>query len=410
MDTGTSGEQLDFVLLDEAAPNMRVVKANALIEAHYELTVKEHKMLALAIARISKNQTQFREQVFSVVEIADLLGVTKRSIYGELDRISSGLMKKQVEIRHEESGSFVKYQLVTKSWCYNGNFGIRISDELAPYLLGLVGEYTRYDLARILPMDSHYAVRLFELLRQYGSFGTRTFTLDPDATKDHKWKDFSKVMGYDPASYVRFSNLNQRILKPAIDQVRRFGEFKTLSVEKIRFGRRTIALKFTWVREDGFEHLADSPLYKNMLAIGVKASVARDVFNRHGQDRIERNMLLTHDLHAKGEIANPAGYFIKGVDEDYAKSAGMFAVDEEGDKASVGAVSSQPGGARSADPKDVDARGGEVINWQEHPIYSHCATKVEYEQMRALERKRGECFASYNEFHQHLLQSKYGKA
>jgi len=402
MEAATSGEQLDFVLLGDKAPSMKVVKSNALIEAHYDLSVKEHKLLSLAIARISKDQTAFTEQVFSVLEIAHLLGVSTKSIYGELDRVSDGLMRKQVQIRsHNKPEEFVKYQWVTRAWCKNGNFGIRISDDLGPYLLELTNEFTMYEVARILPMTSHYSVRLFELLRQYGSFGTRTFTLDPEATKEHNWPSFSAVMGYDPASYPRFSNLNQRILKPAMAQVREFGQFNKLEVDKIKFGQKTIALRFTWKRDEEYEKLSGNPVFDNLLTFGIKPAIARNLFKIYSEDRIERNYLLACNAQKEGTIKdNAPGYLVGAIDKDYAASLGFYAKDEQGEAKDITpGASSTEASTQPISPSEIG----------EHPVYSKCATEVEFQKLRAMERQRGKAFDSYNEFHDLVMRRQFGR-
>ncbi|KXS55297.1 MAG: initiator RepB protein [Marinobacter sp. T13-3] len=405
MEAATSGEQLDFVLLGDKAPSMKVVKSNALIEAHYDLSVKEHKLLSLAIARISRDQTAFTEQVFSVLEIAHLLGVSTKSIYGELDRVSDGLMRKQVQIRsHSKPEEFVKYQWVTRAWCKDGNFGIRISDDLAPYLLELTNEFTMYEVARILPMTSHYSVRLFELLRQYGSFGTRTFTLDPEATKEHNWPSFAAVMGYNPSSYPRFSNLNQRILKPAMKQVREYGQFRQLDVVQIKFGQKTIALRFTWQRDEEYEKLSGNPLFDKLIAFGVKVSVARNLFKTHGEDRIERNYLLACNAQKEGAIKeNAAGYLVKAIDEDYAASLNFYAKDEAGEPKDVSPGASSPATASQSAPSAT------MADYPDHPVYSKCATEVEFQKLRAMERQRGKAFETYNEFHDLIVRTQFAR-
>lgn len=390
----SAGEQLDFALIDENTPQLKVVKANALIEAHYELTAKEHKLLLLGIARIAKDQKQFYEQVFSVPEVARLLGVPVTSAYAELDRISSGLMKKQVEIRNQETGEFVKYQWVTKAYCKKGDFGFRLSEELKPYLLGLVGNYTMYELSHILPMSSSYAIRLYELLKQYGPFGSRVFSLEPELTKRENWEDFALVMGYDRKSYPRFSNINQRILKPALRQNEIFGEFQNLKVARVTYGRKTVAIRITWVTNDCLSALAENPLYKELSALGVAEKVIRDVFSRFPEDRIRRNLAYAKQAHKENKVDNPAGYFLKAVQSDYANPQLHLVHGETVDNPDKGEA--------------VSAQGNVYEHESEHPLRKDCSTDAEFQLLLSAERKRGKPFATYNEFHDYKLKEQFG--
>ena len=56
-----ASHQLDLIPLNENTPKLRVAKANALVEAQFELTSQEHKLLLVAMAQIRKDQTQFHE-------------------------------------------------------------------------------------------------------------------------------------------------------------------------------------------------------------------------------------------------------------------------------------------------------------------------------------------------------------
>jgi len=393
----SAGEQLDFALIDENTPQLKVVKANALIEAHYELTAKEHKLLLLGIARIAKDQQQFYEQVFSVPEVARLLGVPVTSAYAELDRISSGLMKKQVEIRNQETGEFVKYQWVTKAYCKKGDFGFRLSEDLKPYLLGLVGSYTMYELSHILPMSSGYAIRLYELLKQHGTFGSRVFSLEPELTRGKNWEDFALVMGYDRKSYPRFSNINQRILKPALSQIEIFGEFRNLKVDRVTHGRKTVAIRISWMTIDGLSSLADNPLYKELSGLGVAEKVIRDVFSRFAEDRIRRNLVYAKQAHKEKKVDNPAGYFLKAVQSDYGNpQLHLDAPDEDDNPNRDNAVGLGPD------------HGALYEHGAEHPLRKDCSTDAEFQLLLSAERKRGKPFVSYNEFHDYKLKEKYG--
>ena len=239
-----AGHQLDLIPLNENTQKLRVAKANALVEAQFELTSQEHKLLLVAMAQIRKDQTQFHEQVFQVQDLVEHLELNPKNAYRDLRRISKGIMSKQVTIRNDDTGEWRMYQWVSKAYCERGTFGIKFSEELKPFLIGLVGRFTLYELGRILKMKSNYAIRLYELFQQYRKFGNRTVGLDPKLAARNGWDNFSKLMGYNPETYERFANLNQKVLQPAIAQIEQFTEFKKVHVKKIKHGRKTVALEF----------------------------------------------------------------------------------------------------------------------------------------------------------------------
>lgn len=392
-------EQLDLIVVDENTVKLKVAKSNALVEASYDLSAKEHKLLLIAMAEIRKDQTSFYEQVFSVQDLAELLDFSRSSAYSELDRISSGLMRKQVEIRDDDTGEWTKYQWVTKAYCRNGQFGIRFNDELKPYLLGLVGHFTMYELARALKMPSNYAIRLYELLKQYEGFGQRTFSLDPKATAKESWKSFPKVMGYDPKSYPRFSNLNQRVLTPAITQVKELTDIKVLEYRVIRFNRKPVALAFTWKTCDTLENIEDHPLYPEILGLGVSDKAIRLIFRDYDENHIARNLYYTKKEHKADRVKNPGAYLSAALLHDYAgKQQNQKPVDIEDTRAlAEKATAAGDSDKRSAKP-GTTTNGGAVLPPSRQKMKDDCANENEWLRLLSLEARLGVTFETYNDF------------
>lgn len=395
-------DQRQLSLIDEETPNLKVVKANALVEAQYELTGKAHKLVLVAMAQIRKDQTQLFEQVFAVPDLVRLIGASETSSYTDLNRIAKDLMKRQVEIRNDETGEFELYQWVTKAWCKKGHFGIRFSEDLKPFLIGLVGKYTLYELGAILRMTSNYAIRLFELLKQYEGLKQRTFSLDPDMTKNHpSWENFPKLMGYDnrSGSYTRFNNVKQRILGPAIKQVQDFTEFKQVNFKVIRFQRKAVAIQFTWQTSSTLEHVADHPLYPELVGIGVSKDTIRKIFTEYDEDRIARNLSYVKQKHKEGKINNPPAYFMDALAEDYVEPE----LDFKNPVRPIKDVTPHDSGKEQASKP-------ESSKIHSHPLYKDCENEHEFKLLLAAERERGEPFESFNEFHQYQLDKKFSRA
>lgn len=395
-------DQRQLSLIDEETPNLKVVKANALVEAQYELTGKAHKLVLVAMAQIRKDQTQLFEQVFAVPDLVRLIGASETSSYTDLNRIAKDLMKRQVEIRNDETGEFELYQWVTKAWCKKGHFGIRFSEDLKPFLIGLVGKYTLYELGAILRMTSNYAIRLFELLKQYDGLKSRTFSLDPDMTKSHpSWENFPKLMGYDnrTGSYTRFNNVKQRILMPAIKQVQDFTEFKQVNFKVIRFQRKAVAIQFTWQTSSALEHVTDHPLYPELVGIGVSKDTIRKIFTEYDEDRIARNLSYVKQKHKEGKINNPPAYLMDALAEDYVEPE----LDFRNPVRSIKDVTPNDG------RKDQASKAGDS-RASRHPLYKDCDNEHEFKLLLVAERERGEPFESFNEFHQYQLHKKFNRA
>lgn len=69
---------------------------------------------------------------------------------------------------------------------------------------GIKKEFTSYKLENVVKLKSSYAIRIYELLKQYEKLQERTFLLD----------DLRKMLGAEDI-YPAYGNFKQRVLMPA---------------------------------------------------------------------------------------------------------------------------------------------------------------------------------------------------
>ena len=159
--------------------NKVVLKSNNLIEARYNLSNLEQKLLLISICEI-KNRDGENTIDFTTKELYKILNIaTNRQ--NELRKILEQLVNKSVIII-DKSLKNRKKTLVThwfSSVTYNEDGTIKISfdTELLPYLLQLRTNFTTYTLDNILPMKKKYSIRFYELLKQYQKIGKRNYFL-----------------------------------------------------------------------------------------------------------------------------------------------------------------------------------------------------------------------------------------
>jgi plasmid replication initiation protein len=378
----------EIVSLDRnASRQMNITKSNLLVEAHYDLSPMENKLMLLAMANIRKDQTALREQVFNVRDLCKCLGIRHQNASRDLHRVSKSLMKKQLEIRDPESEDWVLHQWVSRTSVKNGEFFIKFDDGLRPYLLGLVNRFTQYQLEKVLQMSSAYAIRLYELLKQVEDFGFRTFSLDPQLTKNEPWGDFARLMSYNPKTYSRYSNIKQRILNPAIEQILNLTEFRSIDIVERKHQRKTVAITLTFKTQPVLEQFKESPLYKRMRSLRITDSTIRKLIVQFESIRIERNIDYIEAAYRWKQPSELAPLIVSAIQNDYANS-------------SIGA---EP---QRKSPEEEDAGDSRATNDPDHALFKHCANVLEFKKVLASEKEIGRPFESYTEFTQYLMQSK----
>lgn len=202
----------------------KVFKSNNLVNARYKLNPVELKIVLFVVSRITAEDTDFWSYSLKL----DELGIRNEDIKAS----SRSLMSKVFEVKQPDGWLMVSW---FSSIEYNGKkstLEVQFDPKLKPYLLQLKEQFTAYTLATVLPMRSSYAIRLYELLKQYENIGHRVIDL----------VEFRDMLGI-PKSYT-FKDIRRRIIEPGLDDIHKYGDI-IVTFEPIKAGRSYTALSFT---------------------------------------------------------------------------------------------------------------------------------------------------------------------
>lgn len=227
-----------------------VVKSNDLIQkSRFSLTVQQQRVILYLISKIGYGDEDFREYEFDIKDFCRVCGLYDESgkHYAELKRQIKEIRDKSMWIEIAES------EEVLLSWLdgarisrNSGKIKVRLSEDMKPYLLQLRDNFTRYEIAYVLCMRSKYSIRLYELVKSihYRELETyvKTFTVEELRRR------------LDAETYPRFCNFNQRVLKPAVQEVNTYTD-KEVSYEPIKKGQKVEAIELTIRSKDTLDRL-----------------------------------------------------------------------------------------------------------------------------------------------------------
>jgi len=209
-----------------------VSKSNTLIEANSRLNLVEQKLLLCLASNIEPNDRDFKTYTFPIRKFHNLLGLSGSTKYTELSKITKELLSKVIEIRIGE-------ELIQVSWLssaiYNRNKGtidMRFDPLLKPFLLELSSKFTSYRLANIVKLKSTYAIRIYELLKQYENLKERTISLE-------NLRYYLDAMNI----YPNYANFKQRVLKPTQKELNQKTDI-SFDFEEIKSGRKVQKIRF----------------------------------------------------------------------------------------------------------------------------------------------------------------------
>lgn len=211
-----------------------VVKSNAIIQkSRYDLSLQEQKVILYLVSKIKEEDDDFREYEFGLRELCDIFGIIKCSKnYSNFKNSIQTLRNKSFWVRLPGKQSLCSW-IEKVEIRDNGRVVLRLDSTLKPYLLQLKREYTAYDLSNVLPMDSTYSIRLYELLRSYAYQGEFEISL-PEL----------KEMLCVSTDYSIYNNFKVRVIDKAISEINYYTDLQ-VSFEPIRTVRTITALRFT---------------------------------------------------------------------------------------------------------------------------------------------------------------------
>jgi Initiator Replication protein len=189
---------------------------------------------------------------------------------------------------------------------------MRFDPFLRPYLLELKREFTSYKLENIVKLKSTYAIRIYELLKQYEKLKERTFPV----------KELRKILGVEDI-YPAYGNFKQRVLVPAQKELQKKTDIH-FEIEEIKLDRKVEKVKFTIVKDEKKQSSKQLDIFEDRLnefkgvnsfkqqvqklafSIGIKISdelIAS--WEKFGQDRV---IELMEQVQMRPDIRNPIGY------------------------------------------------------------------------------------------------------
>lgn len=154
-----------------------IKRSNAMNEARYKLSMQEQRLILTIASMIKDEDTHATEYSMTAKELSKLWGISLEQTYKEADAITEELHKRTLVIRDTKAKYFRKSNWIHRSEYKNGVLTMRMHEDLAPHLFQLKKAFTVLQLETVLKLKSVYAIRIYELLKQYEKFEERTFSV-----------------------------------------------------------------------------------------------------------------------------------------------------------------------------------------------------------------------------------------
>jgi len=239
-----------------------IYKSNALIEASYELTVLEQRIILTAITKVRRDEPVTDDVMYSVSaqELAGESGVSLTSMYSRMKQAAFNLKKRDVWLTHLPNGAGpIPKKRRQTGWVQTvdyidgeGRVELRFSKDILPYLTQLTGYFTQYPYPDIAHLESQYAIRLYELLLTWGPKGMREVSLE--SLRD--WFALGNA-------YPVLKDFKKWVLDVACEQVSQWSPYK-VEYSQRRTGRSVSHIIFSYGPKTAKKRVKLEPKGKNI--------------------------------------------------------------------------------------------------------------------------------------------------
>lgn len=216
-----------------------IIKSNQVIEASYQLSATEQRIVLAAISKIGRDATVTDEEIYRVtVEDIKKLGIHEKTAYRDLKEGVNRLYDRSINLAIDEESIKMRWVQSIRFLESRGVIGIRFTKEILPFISNLSREFTKYFLSDISGMNSAYAIRFYELLSQYRSIGKREIAVD----------DIRKMLELGKR-YPLFADLKRWVIDTAIDQINQHSPIH-VTYEQKKTGRKITHILFSFKQKE----------------------------------------------------------------------------------------------------------------------------------------------------------------
>ena len=303
--------------------NSLVVKHNDLIEARYDLTLNEQKIIIYASSKLDRKMENFNILSLNIRDFFKLLGTTQER-YTEVREVIRELRRKEIVINTEERELITGWISSIDYLKDEGIIELEFSEKLIPYLLQLKERFTRYELKNILYLKNKYSIRIYELMKQYQNIGKRKISLI----------ELRRYLSISDDEYKRFDNFERRVLGASIDEINELTDV-SIDYEKIKTGRRITDILFkigsNKESEIFINDISDLRFRMGLSDANFSDSQINNIYElavAKTQDKVDVfEYVRLNYISIKDKARNKYAYLMKAIEEDYAMAAAQIRLD-----------------------------------------------------------------------------------
>lgn len=225
--------------------NRLVVKDNSLIDASFNLSLVEQRLMLLAIVEARELDKLTPDTPIEVKATAyrDQYKTDKSEAYKQLADATKQLFNRQFSYLDKFKGEdcITVARWVNRASYLNdkGTVVLYMSSEVISMISRLEANFTQYLLEQVSEFKSKYSIRLYELLIKYR---------DIETSKKFEIAELRSKLGLEDTEYSTMSNFKSRVLDVAIKEINDKADIQ-IKYEQFKEGRKVSHILFKFIKK-----------------------------------------------------------------------------------------------------------------------------------------------------------------
>ena len=284
-----------------------VVRHNDLIEAKMDISLMQMRVFLKTLTLIGRDDTDFKIYTLSVSELVKEANLNSQNWYSQLKRELTELARVHLDIP-TRTGYLITHLFSSVEY-KEGIIELAFDPKLKPYLLQVKGNFTKYELEHAMKMKSVYSIRMYELLKQYVTFGKRKFSVE-----------YLRDILHLQDKYKNFNGFKERVLEKAKKDCEKYSDI-TFTYKLIYSGRSVSDIVCFIKRKEGANKeiialpVAVSDFEQTLLEAGISQKRLLEITQLHTNDYLQFVWQKTKNQNPK----DLAAFFLKALQEEYYK-------------------------------------------------------------------------------------------
>jgi plasmid replication initiation protein len=301
-----------------------IVQHNKLVESRYRLSLQEKRVVLWVISQIKPDDDDFTKHSISIRNFQKIAGVTGNNMHKQIAKITMSLIQRGLSIRDLKNDTLLQVSWLNSAYYHykEGFVDLRIAPELKPYLLQLSEQFTVVSLTDLMGLQSVYAVRIFELLKQYELIGVREIALN----------ELREYCGISPSYYKKFNDLKKDVLERAKKEINEKTDI-FISYEEIKTSRKITSIRFSIKKNPGYkqtefeksqqekaailqkEFRSDLDLVEKLMEYGFTRQTAKKLVQQGTEKEIGDAVKAVDFQVSRGHVKNPKAMLRTAIKE-----------------------------------------------------------------------------------------------